>query len=73
MYFMRAKTEERHLSRDPVYVEYALWMNDHGVLRFLNRVPIFRYKPPPPVPPDEAALPPAPVAPEAPATPVAAA
>jgi protein-S-isoprenylcysteine O-methyltransferase Ste14 len=56
MYFMRAKTEERHLSRDPIYVEYALWMNDHGVLRFLNRVPIFRYKPPPPVPPEEAAL-----------------
>jgi protein-S-isoprenylcysteine O-methyltransferase Ste14 len=23
MYFMRAKTEERHLSRDPIYVEYA--------------------------------------------------
>ena len=26
MYFMRAKTEERHLSRDPTYVQYALWM-----------------------------------------------
>jgi len=59
MYFMRAKTEERHLSRDPVYVAYATWMNDHGVLRFLNRIPIFRYRQPPPVPPDEAALPPA--------------
>jgi protein-S-isoprenylcysteine O-methyltransferase Ste14 len=47
MYFMRAKTEERHLSRDPTYVEYALWMNEHGVLRFLNRIPIFKYKPPP--------------------------
>ncbi len=46
MYFMRARTEERHLSRDPVYVAYAAWMNDHGVLRFLNRIPIFRYKPP---------------------------
>ena len=45
--------------RDPVYVEYALWMNDHGVLRFINRLPIFRYKPPPPVPPEQAALPPA--------------
>jgi protein-S-isoprenylcysteine O-methyltransferase Ste14 len=62
MYFMRAKTEERHLSRDPIYVAYATWMNDHGVLRFLNRVPIFRYKQPPPVPPDEMALPPAPPA-----------
>ena len=71
MYFMRAKTEERHLSRDPVYVEYALWMNEHGLLRFINRLG-FRYRPPPPVPPDEAALPPAPVAPKAPAAPVAA-
>jgi isoprenylcysteine carboxyl methyltransferase (ICMT) family protein YpbQ len=48
IYFMRARTEERHLSRDPVYVQYALWMNEHGVLRFLNRIPIFRYKPPAP-------------------------
>ena len=46
MYFMRAKTEERHLSRDPKYVQYALWMNENGVLRFLNRIPIFKYKPP---------------------------
>jgi protein-S-isoprenylcysteine O-methyltransferase Ste14 len=47
MYFMRAKTEERHLSQDPTYVEYALWMNEHGWLRFLNRIPIFKYNPPP--------------------------
>ena len=46
MYFMRARTEERHLSRDPVYVEYALWLNDHGVLRFLNAIPFFRYRAP---------------------------
>jgi protein-S-isoprenylcysteine O-methyltransferase Ste14 len=46
VYFLRARTEERHLSKDPVYVEYALWMNDHGVLRFLNRVPFFKYKAP---------------------------
>jgi protein-S-isoprenylcysteine O-methyltransferase Ste14 len=50
MYFMRAKTEERHLSRDPTYVAYALWMNEHGVLRFLNRIPFVRdaiaYRPP---------------------------
>jgi protein-S-isoprenylcysteine O-methyltransferase Ste14 len=52
MYFMRAKTEERHLSRDPIYVAYAVWMNDNGVLKFLNRVPIFRYKPPVPPPHD---------------------
>jgi len=48
IYFMRAKTEERHLSRDPVYVEYATWMNEHGWLRFLGKVPLFKYKPPPP-------------------------
>ena len=50
MYFMRAKTEERHLSRDPTYVAYATWMNAHGWLRFLGRIPllgaIFRYEPP---------------------------
>jgi hypothetical protein len=45
MYFMRAKTEEWHLSRDPTYVQYALWMNEHGVLRFLNRISLFGYKP----------------------------
>jgi hypothetical protein len=37
IYFLRAKTEERHLSRDPIYVEYALWMNEHGTLAFLGR------------------------------------
>jgi protein-S-isoprenylcysteine O-methyltransferase Ste14 len=47
IYFMRAKTEERHLSRDPTYVAYALWMNENGWLRFLNRIPGMRYVPPP--------------------------
>jgi protein-S-isoprenylcysteine O-methyltransferase Ste14 len=47
IYFLRAKTEERHLSRDPTYVAYALWMNEHGLLRIFNRIPIFRYQPPP--------------------------
>jgi protein-S-isoprenylcysteine O-methyltransferase Ste14 len=46
IYFLRAKTEERHLSRDPVYVEYALWMNEHGWLRFLRFIPGVRYVPP---------------------------
>jgi protein-S-isoprenylcysteine O-methyltransferase Ste14 len=47
VYFMRAKTEERHLSRDPTYVEYALWMNDHGMFSFVGRwFPILRYKAP---------------------------
>jgi hypothetical protein len=47
IYFLRARTEERHLSRDPTYVAYALWMNDHGILRFLGRmIPFFKYKAP---------------------------
>jgi protein-S-isoprenylcysteine O-methyltransferase Ste14 len=47
VYFLRARTEERHLSRDPTYVAYALWMNDHGLLRFLNRIfPWLRYRAP---------------------------
>lgn len=43
MYFWRAKTEERHLSRDPAYVSYALWMNDHGALRWLGRIPVLKH------------------------------
>ncbi|MEP6548289.1 MAG: isoprenylcysteine carboxylmethyltransferase family protein [Gammaproteobacteria bacterium] len=31
VYFLRAKTEERHLSRDPVYVAYSEWMDQHGI------------------------------------------
>lgn len=47
MYFLRARTEERHLSADPDYVAYALWMNEHGVLRRLGQwMPCFRYVPP---------------------------
>jgi protein-S-isoprenylcysteine O-methyltransferase Ste14 len=47
IYFLRARTEERHLSWDPDYVAYALWMNEHGLLRFLGRwIPALRYKPP---------------------------
>jgi protein-S-isoprenylcysteine O-methyltransferase Ste14 len=67
MYFMRAKTEERHLSRDPTYVQYALWMNEHGVLRFLNRIPIFKYKPPVGAKPGDLPLAPAPPVAEPPA------
>jgi protein-S-isoprenylcysteine O-methyltransferase Ste14 len=48
IYFLRARTEERHLSRDPDYIAYALWMNDNGVLSFLGRwIPALRYKLPP--------------------------
>ncbi len=47
IYFLRARTEERHLSRDPKYVAYALWINDHGVLSFMGKwFPSLRYVPP---------------------------
>jgi protein-S-isoprenylcysteine O-methyltransferase Ste14 len=48
VYFLRARTEERHLSlRDPDYVAYALWMNQHGMLAWLaDLLPFLRYKPP---------------------------
>ncbi|HEY6452242.1 MAG TPA: isoprenylcysteine carboxylmethyltransferase family protein, partial [Steroidobacteraceae bacterium] len=39
IYYLRAKTEERHLALDPVYREYARWIEAHGALRFLNRIP----------------------------------
>jgi protein-S-isoprenylcysteine O-methyltransferase Ste14 len=35
LYFMRARTEERHLSSDPVYRQYAQYVNDHGLFRHL--------------------------------------
>jgi len=48
IYYMRARTEERHLSRDPDYVAYALWMNEHALLSWLGAIiPALRYRPPP--------------------------
>jgi protein-S-isoprenylcysteine O-methyltransferase Ste14 len=47
VYYARARTEERHLSRDPTYVAYALWINDNGLLRHLARaIPALRYRAP---------------------------
>ncbi|HEY3732187.1 MAG TPA: isoprenylcysteine carboxylmethyltransferase family protein [Steroidobacteraceae bacterium] len=40
IYYIRAKTEERHLSLDPVYRGYADWIDEHGVLQFVNRMPL---------------------------------
>ncbi len=46
MYFMRARTEERHLSRDPDYVAYATAMERRSVLRWVGRIaPVLRFKP----------------------------
>ena len=40
IYYLRAKTEERHLSIDPDYRQYALWIEHHGLLRWLDRLPL---------------------------------
>ncbi len=37
IYFLRAKTEERHLMRDPEYRAYAAWIARHGLVAKLRR------------------------------------
>lgn len=37
VYYLRAKTEEVNLSVDPVYVQYAEWIRQHGIFRWLPR------------------------------------
>ncbi|WP_300032756.1 isoprenylcysteine carboxylmethyltransferase family protein [uncultured Roseobacter sp.] len=56
VYLLRAKAEEKHLSEDPTYVEYALWVEKHGALRGLRAVfPFLRYKAPEQMPDPERA------------------
>lgn len=44
VYYLRAKTEENHLSNYPEYVAYAYWINEHGLFAFLGRVfPALKY------------------------------
>ncbi len=46
VYFIRARTEERHLSQDPVYVQYALAINERGLFSGLGRrLTYLRYRP----------------------------
>ena len=40
IYYLRAKTEERHLALDPVYQRYVEWIDAHGLLRGLNRIAV---------------------------------
>lgn len=48
VYYLRARTEERHLSSDDTYVQYALAMNQHSVFAGLARfLPFLRYRPGP--------------------------
>ena len=52
VYFLRARTEERHLSRDPAYVAYARWIDTHGMLNALGRlIPWLKYRAPVTAPP----------------------
>jgi hypothetical protein len=45
IYFLRARTEERHLSWDPDYVAYAQYIEEHGTLRKLGQwFPVLRFK-----------------------------
>jgi protein-S-isoprenylcysteine O-methyltransferase Ste14 len=45
IYFLRARTEERHLSQDPDYVQYAQWMERNGLFRFVGKwIPLLRFK-----------------------------
>ena len=47
IYFLRARTEERHLARDPEYVRYALAMNERSVFAPLARMfPALRFRAP---------------------------
>lgn len=47
VYFLRARTEERHLSHYPEYVAYALSMNERSVFRWCARIlPFLKYRPP---------------------------
>ena len=44
LYYLRAKTEENHLSNYPEYVQYAEWINDHGMFSFLGKIfPALKY------------------------------
>jgi len=46
VYLMRARTEERHLSRDPAYCEYALYIEEHGLFSAVGRkFPLLRFCP----------------------------
>ncbi|MFD1214998.1 isoprenylcysteine carboxylmethyltransferase family protein [Microbulbifer celer] len=46
IYFMRARTEERHLSWDPDYVAYANYIGERGLFAFVGRwLPVLRFRP----------------------------
>lgn len=47
IYYLRARTEERHLSRDPAYVAYAETMNHKSIFAWLGRlIPAMQFRQP---------------------------
>ena len=47
LYYFRARTEERHLSHYPEYVDYALEMNRRSIFRWCGRLlPFLKYRAP---------------------------
>ncbi len=43
VYYLRAKTEERHLSQDITYVQYATAINKTGLFKIFSRFSFLRY------------------------------
>lgn len=44
IYFLRARTEENHLTRYPEYVEYAQWIDENGIFRGAGKIfPFLKY------------------------------
>lgn len=41
IYFLRAKTEERHLSNDPDYQQYAKWIDNNGLFSQVLKMRLF--------------------------------
>jgi hypothetical protein len=37
IYYLRAVTEERHLSWDPVYRQYVAWIDQYGAVAVIRR------------------------------------
>lgn len=44
IYYMRARTEERHLLNYPEYREYCEWIDEHGWFRWFRRFPCFDWR-----------------------------
>lgn len=45
IYYLRARTEEAHLSQYPEYVQYGLYMNEHSIFRWVPAIlPFVKYR-----------------------------